>query len=305
MLYEKGAQNKKTGRRFALFGRWKINMKAIIQKLMENAIDFHLHVAPDPAKERSVDAWEAALQAKNAGMKGIVLKGIHYPTAPLAYLTRKVVEGLEIIGSLTLNQAVGGFNPDAVEASAKMGAKVVWMPTVSSKASRRLKGFSDGLSILDRAGEIRAEVEEILSLVGKHGLILATGHLPQQEILALFEEAKKYRIGKFVLTHPLKVAGEAVDIDVQRDLAERGAYIEHCFGATLGLTGRLDPQHIYEAIRYVGAEKCILSTDLGNFYKPLPAEGMRMALATLYECGLSEGELELLVKVNPARLLEI
>lgn len=280
-------------------------MKEIIQRLMENAVDFHLHTAPDSVKERSVDACEAALQAKNAGMKAIVLKGIEYPTAPLACLVAKVVEGVAVIGSLTLNQAVGGFNPDAVEASAKLGAKVIWMPTISSAGSRRLKGFPDGLSILDAGGEIRAEVKEILSLVAARGLILATGHLPQQEVLMLFDEAKKHHVAKFVLTHPLKVAGAAIDIQVQRELAEQGAYIEHCFGATLGLSGRLEPRQIYEAIKHVGAQRCLLSTDLGNFYKPLPAEGMRMALATQYECGLSEAELDLLVRINPSRLLEI
>ena len=280
-------------------------MKEIIQGLMVGAVDFHLHVAPDAVKERSVDACEAALQAKNAGMKGIVFKGIDYPTAPLAYLAGKVVEGVAVIGSLTLNQAVGGFNPDAVDASAKLGAKVVWMPTTSSVGSRKLKGLPGGLSILAGNGEVRAEVKEILSLVGRHDLILATGHLPQQEVLMLFNEAQKHHVSKFVLTHPLKVAGEAIDIQVQRDLAEKGVYIEHCFGATLGLSARVKPRQIYEAVKYVGAEKCILSTDLGNFNKPMPAEGMRIALATLHECGLSEAELELLVKVNPARLLEI
>lgn len=32
-------------------------------------------------------------------------------------------------GGLCLNHPVGGLNPDAVETSLKLGAKVIWLPT--------------------------------------------------------------------------------------------------------------------------------------------------------------------------------
>jgi len=101
------------------------------------------------------------------------------------------------------------------------------------------------------------------------------------------------------------VAGSSVDLNTQKDLAERGAFIEHCFGATFSLSGSLSPRKIVEAIKFVGAERCVLSTDFGKLHKPLPAEGMRMMIATLFECGLSEKELNILVKKTPNLLLNL
>ena len=60
---------------------------------------------------------------------------------------------------------------------------------------------------------------------------------------------------------------------------------------------------IVEAIRAVGAEHCVMSTDLGQAFNPTPAEGMRMMIAYMLRCGITEKEMELMVKVNPAKLL--
>ncbi|MFC1814617.1 DUF6282 family protein [Thermodesulfobacteriota bacterium] len=280
-------------------------MKEITKSILENSVDFHVHVSPDPYTERVVNIYEAALQAKNIGMRGIVIKSHYYPTAPIVLLTKENVEGIEIIGSLALNHSIGGINPYAVEASAKMGAKVIWMPTVSSVAVRNKKGLSDGIPIIGDNGKVLPDVKEILSLVRENDLILCTGHLTTDEIIPLFSEALDMKVNKFVVTHPLKVAGTSIDLNIQKELAERGAFIEHCFGATFSLRESLDPFKIVEAIKFVGVDRCILSTDFGKFHKPLLADGMRIMLATLFECGLSEQELTILVKKNPYQLLNL
>ncbi len=280
-------------------------MKDLVTELMNGSIDFHIHVSPDPFVERIADANEVALQAKNVGMKGVVLKSHTYPTAPLAHMARKAVEGIEIIGSLTLNDGVGGINPRAVEVSAKMGARVVWMPTLSSLGERRSRGFPDGISLLDEKGKAKPEIRDVLSLVKEFNLVLSTGHLSKEETLVLLAEATHMDLEKVVVTHPLKVAGTSLDLHVQKELAERGAFIEHCFVATMPLYGRLNPNHIVEAIRCVGAERCLLSTDFGQMPNPPPWEGMRMMLVTLLQCGLSEKELRILIKENPCRLLNL
>jgi hypothetical protein len=94
-----------------------------------------------------------------------------------------------------------------------------------------------------------------------------------------------------------------LDLTLQKELAERGAYMEHTFVMTLSLIKRVDPATIAEAIKFVGVERCLLSTDFGQFHNPPPAEGMRMMLATLLQFGLSEEDLTILVKQNPSRLL--
>ena len=86
-------------------------------------------------------------------------------------------------------------------------------------------------------------------------------------------------------------------------MAERGALIEHCFNCVMPLSDRLDPMTIVEAVRAVGAGRCVLTTDLGQEWNPPPAEGMRMMVATLMKCGLTPEELTTMIKANPSRLL--
>ncbi|MCH8177908.1 MAG: hypothetical protein IIC09_06905, partial [Proteobacteria bacterium] len=50
-------------------------------------------------------------------------------------------------------------------------------------------------------------------------------------------------------------------------------------------------------------ENCIISTDFGQDFHPMPAEGLRMGIATLLKAGLDEVEMGMMVKDNPARLL--
>ena len=278
-------------------------MKETVRRLLENAVDFHLHVGPDPYRERIGDVYDIALQAKNVGMRAVVFKSYDYPTAPLAQLAKRFVQGIDLIGSLTLNYGVGGINPHAVEASAKLGARVIWMPTASTLYERQKQGFADGIFILDERGKPVPAVREVLKLVKEFDLVLCTGHITKDETVALFNEATNMGIKKFVVTHPLKVAGSSLDFNLQKELADRGATIEHTFVMTVSLTKRVDPATIAEAIKFVGVERCLLSTDFGQFHNPPPAEGMRMMLATLMQYGLSEGDLNILVKQSPCRLL--
>ena len=47
------------------------------------------------------------------------------------------------------------------------------------------------------------------------------------------------------------------------------------------------------------------SSDLGQAFNPTPTEGFRMMVANMFRFGLTEKELEILVKVNPGRLLKL
>ena len=280
-------------------------MDELTQEILQDAFDFHLHASPDPYSEKSADAIEVARQAKELGMKGFVLKSHGFPTAPLALVIKQFIPGIEVVGGLALNRETGGLNPYAVEISAKLGAKILWMPTLSSLAARQKKGLQDGIAIMDKDRRIIPEMKEVLSLAGKYDLVVCTGHLVQEEIVALFAEAKRMQIGKFVLTHPLQVAGTAVALKVQKQLAEQGAFMEHCFLATMKGSRSIEPGKIVEAIRFVGAERCLLSTDFGNVRLPPPWEGMKEMLSTMLRHGLSREELSLMVKDNPSRLLGI
>lgn len=278
----------------------------VARKLLRGAIDFHVHTSPDPYRQRCVDAYSAALQAKELGMRALVLKSHDYPTTPVAQTVERLVKGIGVIGSLSLNYSVGGINPQAVEVSALMGAKVIWMPTFSSVPDRKRMKLDGGICILEEDGNVLPQVSKILALVKEYDLVLCTGHISKEEIFALAEEVFAMGIEKFVITHPLaETVGDSLGLEIQKELADKGAFIEHCFIATRPFYGGLDPKKIVEAIRYVGVEKCILSTDFGQIDSPNPAEGMSMMVASMLDCGLKEEELEVLLKRNPATIMNL
>jgi hypothetical protein len=276
-----------------------------IEKLLHGSIDMHVHHGPDPLIERRLDALQLAQQAQQAGMRAVVLKSHEYVTTPVAYTVSQVVKDIAVFGSISLDLAVGGLNTHVVEMSAKLGAKVLWMPTTTSANDYKKKGIKkEGITIFDAEGQLLPVVGEILDIVKSYNMVLATGHLSVTEAFALVDAAKKKQIEKIVITHPLvEFLGATLTLDEQRRMADNGAFIEHCFCMTMPIWGGKSFKTIVEAVKAVGAKRCILSTDLGQAFNPAPAEGMRMMIASMLMSGITEAEIELMVKVNPAQLL--
>ena len=98
-------------------------------------------------------------------------------------------------------------------------------------------------------------------------------------------------------------------LDEMIKLAEMGAYLEHCASCcepqqyvSHGLTPE-DPNNLAVYIRSIGAEHCLMSTDSGMFSVPVPVESMRTFIALLLDAGITEAEIDLMVRKNPAKLL--
>jgi hypothetical protein len=281
-----------------------------IDKLLAGAIDMHLHPGPDAFKCR-VDALEAATLAKQAGMRALVIKNHYYPSAPLAMMVNQLVPGFQAIGSLCLDYEMGGLNADAVDYAGKTAAKVIWMPTFSSLNSRsKMRGLGlpmegEGFSILDNQGKLVPQIAPILKLIKKYDMVLASGHMSPAETIILEAEARRIGINKFVITHPLdhEFFSQAFTKQDLVQLAANGAYVECTFLSFMASEFRHDPAHMVDIIRTVGARQCIMSTDLGQSFNPMPVEGMRMFIVTLLKYGISGDEIETMVKTNPAKLL--
>ena len=64
-----------------------------------------------------------------------------------------------------------------------------------------------------------------------------------------------------------------------------------------------DAPEYARAIRAVGPEYCILSSDLGQAGNPLHTDGLVAFFAALRSQGLSESEIDQMSKINPAKLL--
>jgi|TARA_B100001245_G_scaffold233707_1_gene217955 hypothetical protein len=263
-----------------------------------------VHFGPDPKVERRAGAVEIALQARDLGMQGVVLKSHEYPTHPVAATTSDLINDVTVLGGIALDEEVGGLNVSAVKATANMGGRIVWMPTYSAKADRETKGLDGGITLLDSSGSLVPEVHSILEVIKSHDMVLATGHISTAESKALVSEARNMGIERVVVTHGTTMSfWTGMTVEDMKELAGMGAYIEHCLHVVMPTTHRLDPKDLAKTIKEIGPEKCILSTDFGQDFHPMPGEGMRMGIATMLRSGLEEVEVGMLVKDNPSRLM--
>ena len=275
-----------------------------VDRILEGAVDIHVHFGPDPKVERRAGAIEVAQQAKEMGMQGLVLKSHEYPTHPVAYTAAQAMPGVIMVGGVSLNLEVGGLNPMAVEATARMGGRIVWMPTYSARADRESKGLNGGIYLLDGEGRLLPEVYSILEVIRSHDMVLATGHLSTAESVELVRQARDMNISRIVVTHGTTMSyWTGMTVEDMKTLANMGAFIEHCIHVMMPTTYRMDPRELAQAITTIGSENCILSTGFGQDFHPMPAEGMRMGIATMLRAGLEEVEAGMLVKDNPSRLL--
>lgn len=275
------------------------DLNETINAIWRGSIDVHVHAGPDPAVSRRFDAVELAYAARDAGMRGFIFKSHEYPTAAAAYILTKLVQGIEVFGAIALDDEVGGLNPHALEASARTGARKVWMPTYSALHWRRFrKTGSYGITVLDEEGRLVPVIDDLLSIVKQHDMILGTGHLSTEEQLALVAEARRREI-KTIVTH----ADFWVPVEAQAEMARQGAYIEHAYIVCTPAHGSTPAAEVAAAIRAAGPSSSILSTDLGQAYNMSPPEGLRVFIAAMLQCDFSAHEVEQMVKTNPATLL--
>jgi hypothetical protein len=282
-----------------------------VNELLRGAIDMHLHIGPDEIPHH-VDAIEAARQAKEAGMRAIVVKNHNYPTVPLAITAERMVPGIKVFGGLCFDYEMGGVNSYALEMSARLGAKVVWMPIASSSNSRdkmrrtfHLDVEGDGFSILDARGRLIPEMDKVLYLVKRYDMVLASGHISPEEIFALVKAAKRMGILKLLITHAsnIEVLDRVLSVEEQKRLTQMGVFIEYVAVELLHESPGKGKPLMMEMIKAIGAEHCVISTDMGMAVVPPPVEGLRIAISSLLSEGFTREEMDLMIKVNPASLL--
>jgi hypothetical protein len=280
---------------------------SVIDSLLKDALDLHVHSSPD-ILERKLSDLGVARAYKTAGLRGVLIKCHVTPTASRAALVREAMEGFHVYGGLVLNKMAGGLNPVAVETEIKLGAKVIWMPTISSENHiKRSNGdMRQAVLIADDKGALRAELNEIFDLIAGADAILGTGHLTSAECEKVVAAARTRGVKKIVITHP-EYMMPSMPVDVQRSLARTGILFERCFYASYPgpHLPAVPPELIAEQIKAVGADVSIMATDFGQAYNEEPLEGFRRFIGNMLECGISFREIALMVKTNPAALLGI
>ncbi|MCU4184223.1 hypothetical protein K6U06_07610 [Acidiferrimicrobium sp. IK] len=292
------------------------------RNLVTGAVDLHVHVAPDVMRRRVTD-FDLAKRHREEGLGGFVLKSHYVPTAERAATVRSAVPGVAVYGAITLNGSVGGINPVAVEIAAREGARIVWMPTVDSHNQRTCtaadpegakppmwaqlqselleRGIAASpVSVVDEGGEVLPEVISVLQIMARYDLALGTGHLSRDEIMSVVRAANEAGVQRIIVTHP-EFTSQRLSGHDQRELAERGAFLERCF--TTPYTGKVEWAEMIANIRTSGVASSFLSSDLGQPFNPPVEDGLALMADHLLGAGFDEDEVHLMTVENPTRLI--
>lgn len=265
---------------------------------LSGAIDMHAHSDPD-GSARSIDAIDLAKLAKSRGMRAIVLKNHYEPTASLAYIVRKEVPGIEVFGGISLDLTVGGVNPAAVEWMTKVKGgygKVVWLPTFDSE--NQAAPANRPFARVVRDGAVTPEVSQVIALAARNHLVLETGHSSAAEALIIIREAKRQGVESVMVTHAMSMPVNMSIADMQA-AAKLGAFLELVWVRP----GSEAAANYVKAIRAVGPEYIVLSSDLGQANNPLHPDGLLAMYQYLVSQGISVAEIDRMAKANPAKLL--
>jgi Family of unknown function (DUF6282) len=291
------------------------------RELVRGGVDTHVHISPDVV-ERRIDDVSLARRFEELGLAGFILKSHYLSTAERASVVRGVVPNMVVLGAVALNRAVGGMNPLAVEIAAREGARVVWMPTVDSMIEQEhlAQAESTGaklpvwarvqVELRERGiesvpvpavadGQVLPETRAVLEVIASHRLVLATGHLGRDEVFTVVEAARDAGVREIVVTHP-DYPAQDFSVEEQVGLADAGALIERCF--TTPHTGKCSWERWLEGAHAVGAERTIISSDLGQVQNPPVEDGLPLMVDRLLEAGFSEEEVRIMAVRNTRRL---
>jgi hypothetical protein len=293
--------------------------RTVYDELLVGAVDLHCHVDLEfstTSFRKALPEWEWLPRAEAAGIRAVVLKSHMWPSVSLSPFIAALYSGsVDVATSITLNPAVGGVDPWAVEVAAAMGAKAVFFPTWGSRNDRERGGFHRRLaagfehfdperlctlSITDESGSLTDGAQEVLRLAVEHDLMLSTGHLSWAESLALAREAHRLGFERLLFGHPMSGSVGAPS-DAVREAAALGAYIEVCWPTVA--PGRYDPAEVVRLVHDIGASRFVFTSDFFSGSASSPSDLLRMLLGVLYDAGLSQEEIRLAAAVNPAALL--
>jgi hypothetical protein len=287
------------------------------RELVRGGYDTHVHIAPDVVRRRASDIVLARRFAE-LGLAGFGLKSHYTSTAERARVVSEAVPEVDTIGAITLNRAVGGLNPVAVEIAAREGARIVWLPTVSSENEqhevlaadpegkvpvwvrfelelREAGVIAEPVAVVAADGTVLDALRAVLEVVARHDLVLATGHLARDEIFAVVDAAVEAGVGRIVVTHP-EFPSQRLSIADQVALADRGALMERAF--TTPYTGKCPWQQVFDATRAVQPDRTIWSTDLGQIFNPPVEDGLAIMADEFLAAGFDDAEIRTMAVTN-------
>lgn len=285
---------------------------------IKDFIDLHVHIGPEPIPRKFT--LEKLVSEENGKLNGVGLKNHFYPTTPFIK-SSDIATDLKLIGSVVLNNYVGGLNPDVVYSTAKISDNptIVWFPTINAenflkkseyeirpewtdgKFKSRLSKDIKGIKILDNSGKLTEAALSVLNAIKDNNCILATGHISSTETQVLVPSALELGVCKIIITHPIYQLIE-MPIDKQIEISKaKGVYIEVPY--SMYAIDKIAAEDLVKSIKSVGSNKSIISSDVGQINMPYPSEALEEFARLLKVNGIDEEAIEQMGKINPRKLI--
>lgn len=294
-----------------------MNKEKIYKEIIKEALDLHLHIGPELLPRKYT--LKTLIKSERGKLGGVCLKSHFFPTTPFIKELEVLPKNFRLVGSVTLNNSVGGLNPEAVRAAAALSEKpiIVWFPTISARnfldkseyeirpewvagtsykprRSEEVKGIE-----IHKGGILKPEAQDVLKAIKETGSVVATGHISYSEARLLVIKAREMGI-KAIVTHPIYPLIN-MPLAVQKELAKRGAFIEVPY--SMFSIDRISIQRIADQIKAIGTEFCFLSSDVGQIKSPSPSQALLAFLKLLAREGLNENDFYLMLVKNPSKLI--
>ena len=230
-----------------------------------------------------------------------------------AYLIRQELPDFEVFGSLCMNRIHGDkVNVFAAEKAVVTTANLcrcIWMPTQDAVYQNiRYHGKKEGVPVVDDNGRVLSEVVRVMEICEEANIIFATGHSSPEESIVLARKAREVGVKKCVVTHANSGIWEMTHDQIKRCI-DLGAWVEYSYitnlwGPGTGLPDfeRMSNREFADFAR-IAPERSIITTDLGQVGMPHPVDGMRCCILALLENGLSQQQVDFMVRTNPAQLV--
>lgn len=265
-------------------------------------IDLHLHAGPDRVR-RYATIRAIAGEAQQYGVVAAVYKRHDADTTSECKAVNETAPYFRAHGSIVLNRWAGDLSWRKAHSALDHGASFVWLPTHDAAHHLRDTGKEDrpGISLLDSHGRLRRNVRDIIETVASFGATLATGHIGVHELELVLEFSYRSGFRSLVVTHAS--LRKAVPLALQIAAARAGAFIEHSALATTRAGGGRDAAEIAAEIAAVGADACVLSSDLGQPANGHPLAGLLAFASQLQAAGCTAKDVETMLVRNPGRLL--
>ena len=298
-----------------------------IDRIVKKSYDLHFHIGPDilPRKYKV----EQLIKEEEGKIAGIALKSHSFPTITGILASKDEESHLKLFGSITMNYFMGGFNPSAIYASSIMSKSfpiIVWFPTIHAENHLRhnysnyeippewvkdpdfvprIKTELKAIRVIDWNNTLFNKCRRVLKMIKKMNCIIATGHLSWEESEVLASEALKEDI-KVIITHPNQ-KDIAMPLRTQKELARKGAYIEHCYIMYLDRDSEDDYplDEMADKINEVGADHCILTSDAGQTGNPSSSRSLKEFITLLSKQGITKSQFEKMLIRNPKKILGI